>query len=333
MKKLCVSLLFLFLCMVFVSAQTEVEIFVDKANQFYIDGKFNEAAAEISKAIAVQSNNADFYLRRAQYNIFLEKKAEVLNDAQKAASLAPLDKKILYFSVQALQKTEQYEQALKISDLIIALGEADRFAWSQRIQIKTHLGNITGAFEDASAAVELFPQDNTLKQNQANLIRLMGDSDKALEMYNMLIASLEKKVNKSKDDFTKRELSSLLFSRAGINFSKFNEDAAKSDLLKAVDYLPSEFTYLRRAKIYKQTKMYPEAIADLTKALEINKQPEKIMFLIERGDVYYLMQKYQEAISDYEEILRLDEKQMKEIMQNRISLAKQKMRENGSQPK
>jgi tetratricopeptide (TPR) repeat protein len=72
---------------------------------------------------------------------------------------------------------------------------------------------------------------------------------------------------------------------------------------------------------------------DLNKALEINKQPEKIMFLIERGDVYYLMQKYPEAIADFGEIIKLDEWQLKEPMQRRIALAKQKLQENGNQPR
>jgi tetratricopeptide (TPR) repeat protein len=335
MKKLSVSLLALFLCIVSVFGQTTTENFVETAKQFDHEGKFNEAVAEISKAIAAQPNNADLYITRANYNLLLEKKSEVLSDAQKAVSLAPTDKKILYFSALVLRKSQQYEEALKISDSHIALGDADRFAWYLRIGIKTQLRDLIGAFEDATAAAELFPQDNTFKQNQASLIRLTGDSDKALEMYNSRIASLEIKTNKAKDESTKRDLSSLLFSRADLYFSKLNNEAAKSDLLKAVSYLPTEFTYLLRAKVYKQQKMYPEAVADLTKALEINKQQEKIIFLIERGDLYYLMQKYSEAISDYEEILKLDDGQLKDLMQRRISLslAQQKMKENGIQPK
>ncbi len=337
MKKL-LLILFVFLLFAFpLFAQTDIEGLVKNAQELSHQNKFDEAVAEIGKAIAVQPNNPDLYLHRAEYNFLLEKKAAVLEDAQKAATLNPTDKKVLYFSALILHKSRQYQEALKIADALIALGDVDRFGWSLRVQIKTHLEDFIGAFEDATTAAELFPLDNTLKQNQANLIRLMGDSDKALEMYNTLIASLERKFGKIKNEDekaqAKRDLTSFLFSRAGLNFAKFNNEQAQSDMLKAVNYSPTEFNYLRRAKIYRQQKMYAEAVADLNKALEINKQPEKIMFLIERGDVYYLMQKYAEAIADFEQIIKLDEQQLKEPMQRRIALAKQKMQGNVNEPK
>jgi tetratricopeptide (TPR) repeat protein len=332
MKKLPLALFVLFLFTAAATAQTEVETFVEKARQFSSDGKFNEAVAEISKAISAQPNNAEFYLTRANYYLLLDKNAEVLGDAQKAVSLNPTDKKILYFSAQMMHRSRNYGEALKVSDSLIALGDVDKSAWSLRIQIKTYLEDFVGAYEDATTAAGLFPRENMFKQNQANLIRLMGNSEKALEMYNALIVALEKKTGKADDEAYKRDISSLFFSRSGIHFAKSNAEAAKSDLIKAVNYLPTEFSYLRRAKIYKQQKMYAESLADLNKALEINKQPEKIIFLIERGDVYFLMKNYKEAIADYEEIITLDEAQMKEPMQRRIELAKQKMRDGGVEP-
>lgn len=336
MKRLFVSLLFLFFSAAGVAAQTEAATLVEKARLFYNDQKFSEAVAEISKAIAFEPGNADLYITRAEYNFLLEKKTDVLNDAQKAVSLAPTDKKILYFSAQILRQSGQYEQALKISDSHIALGDADRFAWGLRVSIKTHLKDFIGAFEDATAAAEIFPQDSIFKQNQANLIRLMGDSDKALEMYNKQIAALETRFNKTKDanekTQLKRDLISFLFSRSGILFSKLENEQAKSDLIKAIEYEPTESNYFRRAKSYRQQKMYAESVADLNKVVGMNGQFDKAVLFIERGDVLYSMQKYAEAIADYERALKLDETHLKDLMQNRIKLAKQKM-EVSNQPK
>ena len=331
-------ILFIFLLFAYpLFAQTEVESIIKNAQQLSNQEKFDEAVAEISKAIAIQPNNPDLYSHRANYNFLSWKDALILEDAKKAASLNPTDRKVLYFSAQILQKSRHYQEALRISDALMALGDVDWVGWSLRVSIKTHLEDFIGAFEDTTTAAGLFPQVNMFKQNQANLIRLLGDSDKALEMYNVLIASLEAKFGKIKGEDEKaqarRDLTSFLFSRAGLNFAKFNNEQALADLLNAVNYSPTEMTYLRRAKIYRERKMYSEALADLNKALEINKQPEQIMFLIERGDVYYLMQKYAEAIQDYEQVAKLDEKQLKEPMQKRITLAKQKMKENGNQPR
>lgn len=332
MKYLTIILLVFPLLNFSVFAQTEVESYLEKARQFNKEQKFEDAANEITKAIALQPNDADLYLTRANYYLFLDKKAEILNDAQKAASLSPTDKKILYFSALILHKTQQHREALKISDALMALGDVDRFGWSLRVGIKTHLEDFAGAFEDVSTAIELFPQDAMLKQNQANLIRLMGNSEKALEMYNKLIAKYEVKFSKATDKNEKatlgRDLAMFLFSRAGIYFAKFDKEKAQADLIKAGEYEKfNQYNYAFRARIYKSQKMYPEALADLTAAIEYDKDDDDVTFLIDRGDVYFAMGRFAEAIQDYEQVIKLDEAQLKEMMQKRIALAKQKMQE------
>lgn len=337
MKNLTLIIFVFLLFTISAFAQTEVEIYVEKANQYDSERKFDEAVAEISKAIAIEPNNTNLYLKRAGYYLILGKKLEILNDAQKAASINPTDKKILYSSALVLHRSRQYKEALKIADALFALGDVDSFGWSLRSQIKTHLEDFVGALDDVTTAVELFPQDTFLKQNQANLIRLLGDSEKALEMYDALIVKYEANLSKVKDETKKqaikRDLSMFLFGRAGLHFGKFNKDQAQADLIKAVEYTPHKFNYSHRARIYKQQKMYAEALADLTTAIEFDKENDILLLLIDRGDVYFALRKYAEAIQDYEQVIKLDHAQTKELMQRRIALAKQKIQENGNQQK
>ncbi len=326
MNKLTLILLAILCLSLQIAAQTEVERIVEKAKQLHVEQKTAEAIAEINKAIVIEPNNAELYLTRAGYNRFLDNKTDILNDAQKAALLAPTDRRVLYFSAQVLHGSQQETEALKIADQLIALGDVDRFGWSLRINIKMQLKDFVGAYEDVTTALELFPKENMFKQNQAMLIRLMGDSDKALEIYNAVIASSEKKLSKTKTEGEKeqiiRDLTDFHFSRAGYYFSKSNDELGRSDLLKAVGYAPTDSNFYRRARIFRDQEMYREAISDLTKALEILKQFDKVQILIERGDVYVESGQYDEALKDYQEVLNLDAT-LKDVYDQRVNWIKQ----------
>ena len=334
MKNLPIILLTFFLFAVPAFAQTEVETYLEKANQYAKERKFDQSVIELSKAIAIEPNNASLYLRRARYYLFLQKNSELLQDVQKAVSINPTDKKILYNSSGILFENRQFEEALKIANALILLGDVDRSGWSLRASIKTHLEDFAGAYEDVTTAIELFPNDDYFKHNQANLVRLMGNSEKAMEMYNSIIAKYEEKLSKIENEKQKQpiqdSIAMFLFSRAALHFAKFNKDTAQSDLTKAVEYSPIPLSYFRRAIIYKQQKMYEEAIADFTKAIELSKKKDGFVIncLINRGDSYFASKKYDEAIQSYEEVIKLDENQLNEFIQKRIALAKQKMQEN-----
>ena len=326
MKKLSLIIVALFCLSLMTFAQTEVETIAAKANKLNFDGKTEEAIAEISKAIAIDPQNANLYLTRANFYNFSDNKLEILADAQKAASLSPIDRKVLYFSASVLQESQQLKAALKIADELIALGDVDRFGWSLRINLKMQLQDFVGAFEDTTTALELFPQENMFKQSQAALFRLAGNSDQALEIYNAEIAASERKLNKAKNESEKppiiHDLTNFLFSRAGFYFSKSNIEKARADLIKAVNYEPTDTNYYQRAKIYREMELFAKAEADLTKALEILKGFDKVTILIERGDVYVESGKYEEALKDYQEVLKLDAT-LKDLFDERVSWIKQ----------
>lgn len=317
-------------------AQTEVEKIAQRAKLLHLDNKADEAMAEINKAIGIEPQNADLYLTRAEFFYSAENKPEVLRDAQKAASLQPTDRRVLYFSGEVLRRSGQLKEALTIADQLLALGEVDRFGWSLRIQIKMQLEDIAGAFEDVTTALELFPKENMFKLYQATLIRLMSNSEIALKIYDKVIASSEKKLPKAKNEDEKaqiiRDLTNFLFSRAGYYLSKSNTELALADLIKVIDYAPQDNNYFRRAKIYREIKMFPEAVADLTKALEVLKQFDKVQILIERGDIYVFTEKYDEALKDYEEALKLDAA-IKEIYDGRMAWLNRMREKSPNQPK
>jgi tetratricopeptide (TPR) repeat protein len=326
MKKFPLILLTVFLSAFSVFAQTEIENIIEKANRLNLEQKTAEAIAEINRGIAIEPNNPNLYLTRANFYNFSDNKPEILADAQKAASLSPTDRKILYFSALVLYASQQIKESLKIADELIALGDVDSFGWSLRINIKMQLQDFVGAFEDITTALELFPNESMLKQTRAVLLRLTGDSDKALEVYNIEISLLEKKLNKAKNENEKPpilfDLTGFLFARAGYYLSKSNNEQACADLIKAVNYTPTAVNYFNRADFYRQMEMFVEAETDLTKALEIRTDFPEIQILINRGDVYVESGKYDEALKDYQEVLKLDAT-LKDFFDQRVIWIKQ----------
>jgi tetratricopeptide (TPR) repeat protein len=317
-------------------AQNDFESIQKKVEELGNQGKFNDAIAELNKVIELQPNDANLILRRAEFHWFAKNNQALLNDVQKAVSINPSDKQILYFGTQLLNRTGNYEQALKNCNELFALGEPDYWTWQLIAQIKTNLKDFAGAFEDVSNAVELFPEDTRFKQNQAILISLMGNSKKAIEIYTSFISANEKKLSAEKDENKKErfkyDLSQLLFKRSRIYFENFDKESAQVDLIKAVETLPTASIYYQRARHYIMFKMPTEALPDLNKAIELGKDKADFGYFLDRGDIYFEMQKYSEAIQDYEQVIKRQDT-LTELMQKRVVLAKQKMQQDTNQPK
>lgn len=315
--------------------QSEIESFLTKSNQLRNESKFDEAIVELSKAIAVQSNDANLYIERAILYLSTQNKQNLLADVKKASAISPTDKKILYDGNLIVFKSGQYQESLLLVNALIALGEPDLSTLGLKVSILTHLEDFVGAYEEITKAIEMFPNENGLKHNQANLIRLMGDSEAALKNFSVQIVSLENKLskieNKEAANRLKWDLSELFFSRAKIYQNKFEIEKMKADLLKAVEWHPIPVNYGRRAGFYTKQKMYDNALTDLTKAIELDSEKDVGLFM-RRGDVYYSMNKFSEAIKDYEQVLK-QKSGLEQFAERRISSAKQKMQENVNQPK
>lgn len=340
MKKLTFSLFTVVFFAAFADGQTEIEPFLKKSDALQSERKFEEAVTEIGKALALQPNDAELYLMRANLHRFTGNKQELIADVQKAIALKPNDKKILYRGAQLIFRGGDYQQSLSLTNALIALGDPDLPALELRISNLTHLEDFAAALEEITKALKLFPNEERLRHNQSNLIRLTGDSDGAQNGFSAQIAALEAKLIEAKlskienEEAERRmrwDLSVLFFSRANIYQSKFETEKMKADLIKAVEYHPIAVHFERRAVFYIKQKMYNEALADLNKAIEMDSDGND-GFYLRRGDVFFYLQKYAEAIKDFEHVVK-QKNGLEELAERRILLAKQKVQQNGVSPK
>lgn len=322
--------------------QTDTKSRSEKAKPIYIEDKIDAEIAEITKALELEPNNSDLYLKRA-YSYRLKHAAELVSsDVIKALSINPRDISVQLRAVRLLSDVERCEHALAIINTTIADNPKNDEAFDLRFRVKTCLGDTIGALDDVNKALSLNPQSSMYRTNQALTLQKLGESGKAAENFDQLVNLLEQKLKNAKEkeeknwvqkeeiEKFKRELSMTYISRSRTFANSKNYEAMFADLNRAVEVNPMHYTYQTRAKAYKWRSMYAEAIADLTKAIELDNEAAGL--LMDRGEVYFLMQKFPEAITDYEQVVKLN-RGLEQIAEKRISSAKQKMQQNIAQPK
>jgi len=329
MKKL-LPILFAFLLF---AVQAFAQTVADKP--YYTEDKIAAEIAEVTKAIALEPNNAQLYLKRANLYRLRGNAEAVASDVGKAVAISPNDLQIQFTAVRLLYEFQpKCEQALAIINTAIANNPKSDEAFGWRYRVKTCLGDLTGALDDINKAVELNPQSTIHKSNQAFIQQRLAQTDNALENFNKLIESLEQKLKAAKDknetENLKRELMMTYFSRSRVFAKSENFESMFADLNRAVEVYPIHYAYQTRARAYKWRKMYTESLNDLNKAIELNAEDAGIIF--DRAELYFVMQKYPEAIKDYEQILKLN-MGMERLAETRIADAKQKMQETANQPK
>jgi len=329
MKKL-LSILFAFLFLAIPAFSQN-----DANKPYYAEDKIDARIVEAIQAIRLEPNNAQLYLKRANLYRLKQDGEAVSSDVTKALGISPNDMSIQFTAVRLLYELPgQCEQALAIINATIANNPKSDEAFEWRFRVKTCLGDLVGALDDINKAISLNPQKNIHKHNQALLQQRLAQTDKAAENFNQLIASLEQKLKAAKDanekESLKRELMMTYISRSRIFAQSKNFDAMFADLNRAVEVHPIYPAYQTRARAYKWREMYAEAIADLTKALELD--AEDASSLMARGEVYFLMRKFPEAIADYQQILKINNG-MERLAESRIEAAKQKMQEDKNRQK
>lgn len=205
----------------------------------------------------------------------------LLSDVQRIVSLNPTDSRDLITAVVLLFKAEKCSEALNLLDMLIAKDAKNAEFFSWRFHVKGYLRDEFGAFDDITKAVELDPKNIHYRNNQAGLLSRLGNSEKALQLFERMINSIENQIKTSKDEIKtskdenekgnlRRELGMTLISRSRIYEKNRDFTAMFADLTQAVE-IPLTFNksakgffYISRARAYSQQKLYEKAAADYT---------------------------------------------------------------------
>lgn len=329
MKHLIFGFLFLLGFVSICFAQTTAEAFVKKSDEYASENKLPEAIAEMDKAIALQPENADLYLKRADLNFGVPDYEAVEQDVNQAVRLKPDDKPTILTAAKLLRNSRKCMEAKNLLDGFIAKQTASGDVFYARSHSNMCLGDWFGAYEDMFTASEITPPDaplsNHYRTTLAGMLSKVGESGKALEQLGKLIKFYQERFMKQGVERGKfnpdHTLAEVYRIRAGVYHAQKNETAEFADLAKSIEYNPLDFNYRIRAKIYADHEMFAEAAADYTQALKNTLNPA--LFLFERGEIYFEMNRYDEAVKDFTEAVKKDVS-FKDIAEQRIALIKQK---------
>lgn len=336
MKKLSLIMFVFLLCTITALGQTDVEILIKKSEEASRRGKFPEALAALTKAIKMQPDNADLYVRRSVVHQATGNKEGIVHDVKKAAALAPDNKQIVLNAASHLTYFRQCIESLNILNDYIYKDATSADVFNSRSYAKLCLDDLLGAYDDLSTAIELAPDKSAYRAAQAELLPKLGNSEEAFERFAQLIKTLQQKLAKANPKFDnsglKSDLAWVYQVRARVFHSKGDTQAEFADLAKYVEYDHKFHTFEHRARIYIDHERYQEAIADFTEAIRLANHPPMAL-LIQRGETYILIEKYAEAANDYEEALKIEGIFNVAFKKQRLFWLKQKMAENGNQPK
>jgi tetratricopeptide (TPR) repeat protein len=303
-------------------SQTEVERLIKSSEEFSRRDQFAEAAEILTKAIALEPNNARLVFKRAEIFYGTAQKEKAVNDLLRAAELAPDDSDMVIRTTNLLNYFEECSASVRILDRFIAKNSKSPEVYFRRATSRSCIDDPFGASDDFLAAVELAPATLSYRSEYLKHLSALGESKRAVESITKLILLLEKKgadpkLSSLHPGFVS-DLSNLYRTRALLFHANGETENEFSDLARFVQLDRTYYNYQTRAHIYVEHQMFSEAIADHTEAIRLTTDHAPIVSLLERAEVYVLAEKYAEAVADYEAALKLEGVSNKALLQKRI---------------
>ena len=240
------------------------------------------------------------------------------------------DEKILHDCEYWLLGNDKSEQAtlLKACDRIIegkGFSKSDRaMAYAEQARAASREERNDDAIAHLGQSLELEPGNLRRRSDRAFLLHHKGEHDKAIADFDKILAA------DPKDDHVTyyRGLSYLAkgddtrgfadmakgialdpkrafyyYWRAHENAKRKNDDAALPDLDKSLELEADDDAYLLRAALYTRKNELEKAIADLTRAAEVN--PTYPIPVSNRALLYEQTKQYDLAFADYDKLISL----------------------------
>jgi len=266
--------------------------YLNKGEDLYRAGKYDEAIRELDRALAINGNLADGYSLRGSAYFNKGNYDRAIEDYTTALRIKPDYHEALlgrgfayYYNYNDDRAIEDYNDALRIKPdyYEVLLNRGLLYAGK---------GNYDRAIEDYNAALRTKPDLYVALLNRGRVYADKGNYDRAIEDYNAAL--------RIEPDFHP-----ALNNRGVAYKKKGNYDRAIEDYNAALRIKPDYYTALsNRGFAYFDKGNYDRAIEDWTVALRI--KPDDYEALNNRGVAYAIKGNLDRAIEDWEAVLRID---------------------------
>lgn len=258
-----------------------------RASALFALEKYTTAEQTLTHLIKMDPSAGRNWVNRGTARVKLARYADALADLNEAIRLDPEMVAAYIARAKAHIALGNTDQAMADCNRAIDIDPDDKDAFSQRCVIHRRLNQMGQLVADATRIIEIDPDDPLGYQN-----RSVGLHE--LRRFDREIADLTKYIRLRPDEpvaFRSRARAYTLIGKG---------DEALADLTKVIELGPGRFDYYRRANLLLDMGQLTEALPDLSRAIELNADPERM--LLKRGMVYEAVGANELARADYDKL-------------------------------
>ncbi|CAM5421180.1 ATP-binding protein [Streptomyces griseorubiginosus] len=254
-------------------------------------GHYEEAIAQYTKSIALDSENGRAYYGRGLTYRLMGRSEEALFDLNRAIQLEPQDGSNLFERGVVYVLKTRYAEALADLNHAIERDPENPWYFTQRGITYRLMERYGEALADLSRAIEIKPDCDSAIAHRGVTYRLM-------ERYDESLADLSRAIE------IKPDYDSAIAHR-GITYRLMERyDESLADLSRAIEIKPDyDWAIAQRGVTYRLMERYGEALADLNRVIEFDPLAS---WIAERGVIYRSIERYDEALADLNCAIELD---------------------------
>ncbi|TWT46915.1 tetratricopeptide repeat protein [Botrimarina hoheduenensis] len=247
--------------------------------------------ADFTKALELAPDRVEYRLLRARLYQATGRPEDCLVDIEEAIKIAPDDPRAHELRALALLMQDNLDDALKSFDRASELAPDAVSPYHYRGEIYSRKGDLPAAIEQLDKALEISPNNLASLLIRAELLTLAEEHERALADIDSALAQQPGLVR-----------AHLMRVRALDALDRGDEAIAVLERLAKLAPDRADLQ-LQLAAYYVDQEMIEPAIATLTRVIEL--EPESVMALRLRGDMYLLLGKHAEALVDFAAALEI----------------------------
>ncbi|MEK7487573.1 MAG: tetratricopeptide repeat protein [Planctomycetota bacterium] len=308
--------------------KTELE-YLQRGKSKEEQGDFEEAIADFTEAIRLNSNSAEAYNFRGFSKSFRQDLEGAIVDFNEAIRLNPLYAEAFHNRGSTKQDKQDLTGAIVDFNEAIRLNPQLSESYNNRGAAKYSTEDFTGAIADYTEAIRLNPQFFDAYYNRGNAKKIKKDLEGAISDYTEAIRLNPQYVdaynNRGTTKYLKQDLEGAISdltevirldpqssdaynNRGSAYHNKQNLERAISDYTEAIRLNPQFAGAYQNRGFAKQNKQDLEgSIADFSEAIRIN--PQFLRSYLNRGNSYFKLKQQKNAKEDFKMLLKLSKVQ------------------------
>ena len=330
------------------------EVRFARANQYYFNGEYENALADVSRCISeTPEKESDLLFDELMLRAKLYDELNQLNnenaDLKRAFTLKPSALNCVDMMAKLALKQNELEIAENNFNVILRKEPNNFDALYGQAQVEAKRNNYEKAFEYANRAVTLFPAEQQVYLNRSNILEMSGQYDVAaqdliiamsvsddvskpiarlVEMsdthYNAVMSSLQEAIDKAPN------VGMFYYVRSAIAMQHQHYGQALRNLRSIISYNLYDYhtVYANAARCHYELMQYDEALVNINKAIEQMYLPE---YFVLKSKIELMRGKgnnYKAATDAVEQALSLDKTNSDALLQMaRLLLAQRKDKE------